>query len=577
MFAKNILSGRWLPMGLMALCLLILLAVLPQDSFSKPSRLRAVIKAESTSTVLVLYDDSTPQAAERSGAPKRRAPGGVQQPGLVGTFQVQAGGRESEFSYGDAAQLYGQFLANLIGRYQDINVIRRGISTYQAGESANYLRTFYIGSTYGNPVPSAFVADARAGSRITWINYQIWNAVPFSNEVIAPESPLGFSYTGIVGAYTTGEFTATYNKVDYRGYTYSKYLAPMEIAEVKLERPDVTVQAWAKNTAGQQVPYAIQSGEFWYVADNPFTYIHETDRYLVFADLLGPMLGHTETCEPRALARMEDLSPKDPPADLDRMLDIIQEVNVPFAAATIPLYKNNKKQSVITWQQRPDALAQLMRVPGMNGRIFQHGYTHQYEEFNNPYGRTGDDFEFWRVTKGKKGAFNYIGPIPGQTASSALQRVQSGRDILTGLGLSPVAWVTPHYAADPDFYTSISTQYPTVMERRLYRSGAMVSGQFFPYPVKDVHGVFVLPETMGSVQPGYMIDRLMDAAAANRALHCPWAGHFFHAYTISPDWIGGDNYITPAVNLCHKKLICLCLCQVGLNVGHFTWFDCFLI
>ena len=38
---------------------------------------------------------------------------------------------------------------------------------------------------------------------------------------------------------------------------------------------------------------------------------------------------------------MEDLSPNDAAADLKRMLDIIQKVNIPFAAATIPLYKNN--------------------------------------------------------------------------------------------------------------------------------------------------------------------------------------------------------------------------------------------
>lgn len=546
MNAKKIPLGQWPLLRFVGLCLATVLVFAPQESWSKSPR-RAVIVSEPSNTVLVLYDDSAPLALESRRMPRRAVSPNLLRPGLVGIQQASKSGRQNteSFSYLDSAQVYGIFLANLLGRYQDISIVRRGVSTYQAGEATTYLRTFYIGSTYGNPIPTALTSDAQTGARITWINYQIWDVVPYSSQVNAPDSPLGFSYTGLIAAYAEPEYTTTYNKVDYRGYTYNKYLAPMEIGQTKLERPDVTVQAWAKDTAGQQIPYAVQSGDFWYIADNPFTYMHETDRYLVFADLIGPMLGRGETCEPRAIGRMEDISPKDPPADLERMLNVIQEVNIPFAATAIPVYKNNNKANTITWQDKPQARDQLMRIPGLNGRIFQHGYTHQYEAFNNPFGRSGDDFEFWRVTKGKNKSFVYVGPIEGQTSSSALQRVQDGRDVLVGLGLDPVAWVTPHYAANPDFYTSFNTVYPTVMERRLYRAGDLVAGQFFPYPVKDIYGTFILPETMGSLEPGYMVDRVLAAASANRALHCPWAGHFFHAYTISPDWIGGGNYITP--------------------------------
>jgi hypothetical protein len=56
--------------------------------------------------------------------------------------------------------------------------------------------------------------------------------------------------------------------------------------------------------------------------------------------------------------------------------------------------------------------------------------------------------------------------------------------------------------------------------------------------VKDVAGTLILPETLGSLQPGYLLDRVMAAARANRVLSCPWAGHFFHAYTINPTYTG---------------------------------------
>lgn len=538
--------------------LLILLSACQQTATptDNPSKIPGV-DLEALNEVLILYDDSD-AAALRSNLQTQGAaltqPSTLLKPGLVGSnLSSDLSGLSSmaletqAFSYTEAAQLYAIFLANLVGRYNNIPVIRRPVSSYVAGEANNYLRTFYLGTTYGSPIPQALIDDVRAGSKITWINYHIWEVVPFSNALNAASSPLGFSYTNLEGAYDQASYNTTYNKIDYRNFTFDKFLAPMEMSVLKLEDASgITVHAWAKNAAGTQIPYALQRGNFWYIADNPFVYIHETDRYLVFADLLGPMLERNETCTPRAIGRMEDLSPNDDAADLKRMLDIIKKVNIPFAAATIPLYKNNNTGVTRTWQNNTAALAQLRRVPLMKGRIFQHGYTHQWEGFNNPSGESGTDFEFWQATDNGTGGFNYIGPIPGQTASSALSRVNAGRIILSNLSLKPSGWVTPHYAADPDFYTSFNTVYPRVMERRLYRVGGTVAGQFFPYPVKDIYGTLILPETLGSVQPGYLIDRVMAAARANRALHCPWAGHFFHAYTISPDFVGGVNYITPA-------------------------------
>jgi uncharacterized protein YdaL len=543
--------------------LLVLLAACQQTQAPTLPTETPEVELEALNEVLILYDDSAPaglQSALEAQSLKGIRPGSLLKPGLA--ENVGEGKHDNKatisnfsalnletqaFSYTEAAQIYAIFLANLVGRYNNIPVIRRPVSSYQAGEANNFLRTFYLGTTYGNPIPQALINDARAGAKITWINYQIWNVVPYSNATNAAQSPLGFSFTNIIGAYTQAAYTTTYNRVDYRGFTYNKFLAPMEMGQIKLENPTgITVQAWAKNSAGTQIPYAIQRGNFWYISDNPFVYIHETDRYLVFADLLGPMLGRNETCSPRALARMEDLSPNDAAVDLRRMLDIIQRVNIPFGAATIPLYKNNTTGVTRTWQNNAPALVQLRRVPTIRGRIFQHGYTHQYETLNNPFGETGVDFEFWHATDNGSGGFNYIGPIPGQTPASALQRVQTGRSLLLGLGLSPVAWVTPHYAANPAFYNSFNTVYPRVMERRLYRVGTTVAGQFFPYPVRDIYGTLILPETLGSVQPGYLIDRVMAAARANRVLRCPWAGHFFHAYTIAPGFAGGVNYITPA-------------------------------
>ncbi len=552
--------------------LLILVACSSSSSPRVEDNERGLVNAQAVTPVLILYPDGPGVFGESNGVSLQAKPkiGSVQlKPGLaydkstrskskgkdkrdqigvqaLSDVQIQA------YSYPDAAQIYAIMLNNLLGRYADVVVTRKAVSAYTAGEANQYYRTFYIGSTYEDPVPPALIADIMAGAKVTWLNYNIWR---LDNAAIgASLSRLGLRYVALYPEYLPAEFSTGFNKIDYRGYTFKKYIpglleVPIEMIEVAVESPSVVVHAWAKNSAGRQIPYALQSGNFWYVADNPFTYIHEQDRYLVLADLIAPMMGRDITCTPRALARMEDLSPNDQGADLKRMLDALNRVKIPFLATVIPLFVDNNTVPVtqIGWTQNSAALNQLRRIPSIRGRIFQHGYTHQFENLKNPFGISGDDWEFWRVELDASGNRITSTPIPGMTATSALQRIQTGRNILVNLStrsvnLTPVGWTTPHYEADPGYYATFNQVYNRVMERRIYQVGTVIAGQFFPYPVRDVNGTLMLPETLGSVQPNYLLPMLEEAARANRVLRCPWAGHFFHAYTIDPDYNGPNAY-----------------------------------
>lgn len=50
---------------------------------------------------------------------------------------------------------------------------------------------------------------------------------------------------------------------------------------------------------GERRPYVINKGNHFYMADIPVSYVHESDRYLVFADLLFDILDE----KPRHLKR----------------------------------------------------------------------------------------------------------------------------------------------------------------------------------------------------------------------------------------------------------------------------------
>jgi len=79
-------------------------------------------------------------------------------------------------------------------------------------------------------------------------------------------------------------------------------------------------------------PYVLRNEMRWYVADLPFSCMHEEDRYLIFADLLFDMLGEPPArCDRRlALVRFEDVHPALPQWQLDSVLRVAREAGVPL-------------------------------------------------------------------------------------------------------------------------------------------------------------------------------------------------------------------------------------------------------
>jgi hypothetical protein len=74
----------------------------------------------------------------------------------------------------------------------------------------------------------------------------------------------------------------------------------------------------------------------------------------------------------------------------------------------------------------------------------------------------------------------------------------------------PAFWTFPNYAGSVPDYAAIKAAFAARAERSLYFSGVLtgqaidysrVAGQYFPYPVLDVYGTKVLPDTLGGIEP----------------------------------------------------------------------------
>jgi uncharacterized protein YdaL len=292
----------------------------------------------------------------------------------------------------------------------------------------------------------------------------------------------------------------------------------------------------------------------------------ESDRMLVFADLLFPALAPTAAASSRAAVRLEDVNPTSDPATLRRIADYLSGQAVPFTVGVIPEYDDPKGAfsggvpQKITLAQRPTLVAALKYMVARGGTLIQHGTTHQFSNLDNPYnGVTGDDFEFYRsrCSTTQNPPYNFraagcqitdwvilLGALPGDSTSGTASRVSTGRALFGAAGLAtPTVFETPHYSATAADYAGMRQVYPTRYERELFFGGVFtgatdpshVFGQFFPYVVNDVYGTKVLPENLGNYEPELFNNNpprspadIVANARANLVVTQGVASFFFH-------------------------------------------------
>ena len=109
--------------------------------------------------------------------------------------------------------------------------------------------------------------------------------------------------------------------------------------------------------------------------------------------------------------------------------DYLASEHVPFSIALIPLYGdslgafNIGVPLTLHWKDRPATLAAVKYARQRGGRLFLHGYTHQFGPLKNPYsGVTADDFEFIAAHVDANSSVIYDGALPGDSAAQASRR-----------------------------------------------------------------------------------------------------------------------------------------------------------
>jgi uncharacterized protein YdaL len=455
--------------------------------------------------------------------------------------------------WGWLGELYAIMSANLASHFGSWTAMP--VASYKTGQLKQYTAAIYIGSTYDEPLPTAFLDDVYGTTTpVIWAYDNIWQ--------LTARYP---NFSSVYGWNWSGFDFSSVAEVDYP-------LPPSTRATQKLKRyaanaagimnywslsSNVTVLANCVRSDGTTFPWAVRStgpngGSLTYIGENPLVYLSEGDRYLAYCDLLFDALAPSTTTQHRAFLRLEDIDPTYATNTLKTVADWLYAQNVPFGFQVIPYYLDplnaNNNGTNITLKSKSAMVSMIKYMQTKGGVMMCHGYTHQYSNVPNPYSAaSGDDCEFYRITTNSDNTLNFQGPVAEDSLAWAQGRFTAAQQQYTAAGFTMPQIVTfPSYAASAADYAAANGFFTTASERRLYFTGLLsgqpvnytqLAGQYMPYTVRDVYNMKVLADTLGGIEPlpyfsypARLPADIIADAQRNLAVRDGWASFFYHTY-----------------------------------------------
>ncbi|MEO5606343.1 MAG: DUF2334 domain-containing protein [Polaromonas sp.] len=466
---------------------------------------------------------------------------------------------------------YGIMLKNLIGHF-DSNADMLPVQDYVAGKMQSYDATFYMGAYYDNPLPAAFLNDVMTTQKtVVWFKYNLWQLA--WNPAYGFQNKFGFSFSSLKGLNAAPSAAnpapGFFDTIGYKNKSFVKYYTFNGATGAINADPDIgvtTVTDPAKAAVvvpvsnpktGETAPYVVRSGNFWYVADMPFSFIGPRDRYLVLSDLLHDMLNVNHAESHKALVRLEDVGALVSVSAMKTLTNYLYGKAIPFSIAMIPRYVdplgayNGGIAQTVPLSQASNLKTAVNYAVARGAQVVMHGYTHQYGAMKNPHtGVSGDDYEFWNI-----GANS---PVAEDSSDWALGRLNAGKSELASYGYTPVAWETPHYHASALTSKVTPQAFSNTYQRVVYFTAdkpnfnAAINkdfgvGQIFPYVIKkDYYGQRVIPESLGNIEYdisaidptsnfNYTWQDIVTNAEYGKTVRDGYASFFFHPFWLEPE------------------------------------------
>ncbi len=504
----------------------------------------------------------------------------------------------ANFGFGRAIVLP---LQNLLGHFPSFTRYIIPLDKYKKGDLEKCEASIYLGSYFDATIPEDFLQDYTTTSkRVAWLGYNIWKLGD-----ARLNSLWGVNYSKIEGlnwAKKDEKGRPGYFKFfEYKDEIFEKYgelkpddpkefIASWELVHLEQVRQVGKVVSWARHsTTAQKIPYIIENNNHWYVADLPFTFMTEEDRYLIFSDLLFDILDEKPLYPEHAPAfvRFEDLHPLISTFQLGKILEVTRKLQIPYGLSLIPIFQDplgafppNGVAKQVALSQKNDFVASIQEHVANNASLLYHGVTHQYENLKNPFnGVSGADCEFWDCIQER--------PVEKESLSYFLDKLEYGMSEFDSVGFRPSSWLTPHYMGSPlanalfaevfswnigrmnyllgktnlngklpEQYTFETSGVGGRQERITFLSnlkweqnmGVPAVLQFYPYETfSDINGARFVPENVGFLQPKdvgqggkiWNVNDMLRVLKRNRVLRDVWGSYFIHPFMFNTIQDGG--------------------------------------
>lgn len=406
----------------------------------------------------------------------------------------------------------GRQLAALLGHFSTVTTVQ-GSDEYRSHQIDQYDIFFYIGFQSTNLPPVVLMDDILSTTKpVIWLNTGF--------DVFSEKYSVVTTYGFFVSRFDS---TTIFNEVICNGARFTKGEPNLNIITVK-DQKRVSILSTAYSSSSRiEVPYIVRSNNLTYIADSPFASAGETDRYLLFADMLHDFLGEDHERSHSALIRIEDVDVLENPDQLRDIADLLAKKGVPFLVSVIPFYVDPEAGIRLSLSDKPEFVDALKYMVRNGATIVMHGVTHQYK------GMTASDFEFWDESTNK--------PIAEQTEEAIQRKLETGIQEFMKNGLYPLLWETPHYTGSFLAYRTASKYFSTAMEQRLSIENFDYS-QYFPYEInKDLFGQKIFPENLGYVplnanvqESKAYVANLIQKAKTDLYVRDGFASVFFHPF-----------------------------------------------
>ena len=228
--------------------------------------------------------------------------------------------------FGDLGELYAVQAGNLASHFDKWRPAGDPVHGRQRRPAP---ADVYIGSTYDEPLPDAFLADVAAARPVLWMGENIWQLPSPSTGGRRAAAPLTIDDAAVT--------TVRYHDADPRRRPRRRHASRRRHRE---HRRDPRRRGARRR---HHTPWAVRFGALTYLAEVPFTYVTSDDRYLVFADLLFGLLEPGAPQRHRALVRIEDVGPHSDPAQLRTIADYLSAPGVPFSVAVFVRVRRRRR------------------------------------------------------------------------------------------------------------------------------------------------------------------------------------------------------------------------------------------